>query len=242
MSAPLTIAAVQCTPGHDDIAGASAHIIACAHEAAAAGARLIVFPESYLQGHSYSADVVARRARPIDDPAIAALVAALADLPVTAIVGLFERRGAAIHNSAMVIADGRIIGRYDKRDTREAGCAPGTGHPIFACDGWPFAISICRDTRSSILARDLADRGARLLCYPLSNLLPPASADVWRDRTPQCHAQRARETGCWVVSADVAGAHDGWMSYGSTRLFSPAGAIVAQVPEGEAGMIIATIG
>jgi predicted amidohydrolase len=69
VSAPLAIAAVPRAPLFDDVAAASAHILRCAKDAAAAGARLILFPESYLQGHSYTARTIARRAMPIDDPA-----------------------------------------------------------------------------------------------------------------------------------------------------------------------------
>ena len=158
------------------------------------------------------------------------------------LLGLFERRGALLHNSAIVIGDGRIIGCYAKHDPREAGCTPGTQRPVFACDDWPFAISICRDTLSSELALDLKARGARLLCYPLGNMLLPEVAAVNRAMTLGCHVERARETGCWVVSADVVGTHEGWIAHGNTRVLAPDGAVVAEVPEDETGMIMVTIG
>ena len=242
MSAPLIVAAVQCAAIFDDVAGASAHILSCATEAAAAGARLIVFPEAYLQGHSYRAELVAQRALSIDNATIIALAEALAPLRIMAVIGFFERRGALLHNSAMIIEGGRIVGCYAKQDVREAGCAPGAERPIFNCDDWPFAISICRDTRSPDLSLDFATRGARLLCYPLGNMLPPDIAAVNREMTLACHADRARETGCWVVSADVVGAHEGWVAHGNTRLLRPDGAIVAEVPEDEAGMIVVSMG
>nr|WP_284732240.1 carbon-nitrogen hydrolase family protein [Sphingobium nicotianae] len=238
----MTIAAVQCAALFDDVAATSAHILARAREATKAGARLIVFPEAYLTGHSYNAALVAKRAMPIDDPAILTLAEALAALPVVAIVGFFERRGDLIHNSAMVIADGRVVGTYAKIDPREAGCTPGTQRPVFACEDWPFAISICRDTRSSELALDLAARGARLLVYPLGNMLPPEAAEVNRDLTATGHIDRARETGCWVVSADVVGTQGDWVAHGNTRVITPDGEIVADVPAGETGMIVRTIG
>lgn len=242
MSTPFTIAAVQCAPLFDDVAGASAHIVARAREAAEAGARLILFPEAYLQGHSYTSALVARRALPLDDPAILDLAGCLAYLPIMAVIGFFERRDETLYNSAMVMAGGAILGRYAKHDPREGGCTPGTDRPVFDCAGWPFAISICRDTRSADLALDLAARGAKLLCYPLGNMLPPEAADVNWQLTLDCHRARARETGCWVVSSDVVGAHDGWKAYGNTRVIDPHGDVVADVPESEPGMIVATIG
>lgn len=242
MSAPLTVAAVQCAPLFDDVAATSRHILDCAKEAASGGARLLLFPESYLQGHSYTARTIAHRALPLDAPAIIALAEALAAFRLTTIVGFFERRLGAVHNSAMVIEAGRIVGRYAKQDPREGGCTPGTERPVFACCDWPFAISICRDTRSADQALDFARRGARLLCYPLNNMLPPEMADPVRELTLGCHAARARETGCWVLSADVTGTAEGWKNHGSTRLYDPSGSIAAEVPEGETGMILATIG
>lgn len=241
MTGALIVAAVQCAPLFDDVAGASAHILACARRATDARAQIILFPEAWLQGHSYAAEKVARRALPVDDPAILDLAERLGALPITAVIGFFERRGDLIHNSAMVIADGRVIGSYAKHDPREGGCTPGTDRPLFDCAGWSFAISICRDTRSPDLARDLAERGAKLLCYPLGNMLPPDIAAQNRRFTLDCHAPRARETGCWILSADVVGTHDGWHAHGNTRLLDPAGEIVAEVPEGECGMIVASI-
>lgn len=242
MNAPLTVAAVQCSAIFDDVAATSAHVLACARAAVAAGARLIVFPEAYLHGHSYLSAPVASRARTVDDPEIVALVQALAPMPITAVIGFFERRGALIHNSAMVIADGQILGCYAKHDPREAGCTPGTERPLFPCDDWPFAISICRDTRSQALALDFAAQGARLFCYPLNNMLPPDVAAVNREMTLGCHVDRARETGCWVISADVVGAQEGWVAHGNTRVIDPTGEMVAEVPANETGMVIVTIG
>lgn len=241
MSAPLTIAAVQCAPVFDEIATTSTHILACATDAAAAGARLILFPEAYLQGHGYEAEMIAQRALPLDHPTILDLARRLASLPIIAVIGLFEQHDGSLYNSAMVIADGRIVGRYAKQDPREGGCTPGTERPVFACDDWPFAISICRDTRSAGLALDLAGRGAKLLCYPLGNLLPNEAAEAWRGKHAPIHAQRARETGCWVLTSDVMGTAGDWTAHGNTRLFNPAGAIVAEVPDGQPGMIVATI-
>ncbi len=73
-------------------------------------------------------------------------------------------------------------------------------------------------------------------------MLPGDVADKWRGKHAPCHADRARETGCWVVAADVVGTAGDWKAYGNTRIFAPGGDIVAEVPDGQTGMVIATIG
>lgn len=99
-------------------------------------------------------------------------------------------------------------------------------------------MNICFDANYPAPAKRLADRGAKLICYPLNNLLSPATAKLWRTRSIENLLARATETGCWVMSADVVGKVEGKLSYGCTAIISPRGEIVARADEGTEGVAI----
>ena len=69
-----------------------------------------------------------------------------------------------------------------------------------------------------------------------------AAALRWKDQHHAIRAERVRETGMWLVSADVTGARDesriGW---GPTSVLNPKTEIVAQVPTMTTGMAVADI-
>ena len=50
--------------------------------------------------------------------------------------------------------------------------------------------------------------------------------------------ERCRETGLWLVSADVTGERDGCISWGPTAIINPAGKVVAQLPLEKTGLLI----
>src|ERR1017187_10024819 len=98
-------------------------------------------------------------------------------------------------------------------------------------------------TPTTRLSRSRPERAGRLcFCYPLNNVLPPATAQRWRERSIGNLLSRARETGCWVVSSDVVGVCGGQVSFGCTAIVSPAGEIRARVPEGRTGRILLDLG
>ena len=222
----------------DDASAACAAVAAGVSWAADQGAGLAVFPEAYLHGHSYDRVTIARRARPLDDPQVRALAESLRGFPVTVVVGMFERRGDALRNVALVLRAGEITGVYAKTRPNENGVTAGEDMPVFEADGRRFAINICNDANDRDLARRARTAGASVLCLPLNNVLPPATAERWRERSIGNLVTRARETGCWVVSSDVAGACGTRLSLGCTAIVSPGGDIKARAPEGTTGAIV----
>lgn len=234
----MRVAAFQMPPVLDDPRTAAAAITAGVSWAAAQGADLAVFPEAYLHGHSYDPGTIARRARSLEDPEVADLAAALRGFPVTVVAGMFERRGNALRNVALVLRAGTIIGVYAKAHPNEPGVDAGDDVPVFGAGGFRFAVNICNDANFPLVARRAADGGASVLCFPLNNVLPPAVAGRWRERSVGNLVARARETRCWVVSSDVAGTCGDRVSFGCTAIVSPEGEVRARVPEGAAGRIV----
>jgi 5-aminopentanamidase len=154
------------------------------------------------------------------------------------VVGMFERRGHSLRNVALVLRAGEIAGVYAKARPNENGVEAGEDMPIFGVDGQRFAINICNDANDPDLAQQARRAGASVLCFPLNNILPPATAEQWRERSIGNLVARARETSCWVASSDGAGACGTRMSLGCTIIVSPEGDIKARVPEGTTGRIV----
>jgi hypothetical protein len=68
------------------------------------------------------------------------------------------------------------------------------------------------------------------------------AAEAWKYRHSQIQAERVRETGMWLVSADVTGERgDTHIGYGPTSVTDPSAEIVARVPLMETGLAIADI-
>jgi predicted amidohydrolase len=203
----------------DDLAWADAHAV-----------DLALFPECHLVGHAYDRPTIAARASRLDGDFIAALLGRVGRVRATAVVSLFEARSEGVFNTALVIAEGRIVGGYSKAHPNEEGVTPGDAFPVFEGE-LPFGINICNDANHPAGAYRLARAGARLICYPLCNIMRPEVAEAWRTRSVENLRRRALETGCWVVSADVAGRQGARLSYGCTMIVRPDGEIVERASE-----------
>jgi predicted amidohydrolase len=196
------------------------------------GVDLAIFPESYLQGHSYDRAVIERLALPLDGAVFGKLLDSLSDISATAVLGFFERREGRVLNSAVVIQGGRLLGVYAKTFPLEDGCEPGTHYPVWDKGPWRFGINICNDSNYEEAAEPLTRQGSNLICVLINNMLRPEKADIWRMRAPDNLRARARQTGCWIATADVTGpGRDGRLSYGCTLIIRPDGSIASRAAE-----------
>ncbi len=199
---------------------------------------LAVFPECHLLGHSYDPATIAARAIDVEDDRWRAILAPLAPVATTVILGSFERRADGVTNSAFVIERGRVVSRYAKRNPNEPGVVAGRASPVFERDGVRYGINICNGANHPDAARSLADQGARMICYLLDNMPPPDTTARWRSRSVENLRARAVQTGCWIVSADVTGSCGARLSHGCTMIVRPDGTIAARVAEGVEGVAI----
>ena len=235
----MRVAAFQRFAVFDDPAKVGENVLRDLTWADQQGIDLAVFPESYFQGHSYDQSLIERRALSLDSPVVCELLNNLAGIRATAILGLFERRGELIFNSAMVIQSGRFAGIYAKAFPIEDGCSPGTQYPIWNEGNWRFGINICNDMNYPEAAQQLTKQGANLICAPINNMLRPKKAEMFRARSVENLQASARRTGCWVVTADIAGpGNDAWFSYGCTVIVRPDGTIAKRARELVEDMVV----
>jgi len=216
-------------------------------ESFAAGAEdvdLLLFPECFLQGYLVTDHHLSRTAYALGSPAFGEILARLAPLRPTLVLGMIERQGAKFYNSAAVITGGEVVGVYRKTHLTlgERAFAAGAGYPVFDLNGVRFGINICNDTRFSAAAEAVAAQGGQLLLVPAQNMIRNAGADFWKPLHNAIRAERARATGMWLISADVTGRRDDQrIGYGPTSVISPQARVVAQVPTLTVGMVTAEV-
>jgi predicted amidohydrolase len=236
----IRIAAAQTVEFREDIEGALACVADVAAHAEAKGASLLCFPEGFLQGYLTDETPARQNALDLASPAFGAVLTRLPKTGPMIVMGLIEVEDGRLFNSAIVVDRGAFIGRYRKAHLLggEQIFNAGNDCPIFEIAGLRFGINICYDTNFPEAARKVADLGASLIMCPANNMHRRKTAEALRDMHNSVRGERCRETGLWLVSADVTGERDGRISWGPTAVLNPAGEVVAQLPLEKTGLLV----
>jgi predicted amidohydrolase len=236
----IRIAAAQPREYREDIEGALASVAGFARRAEEAGARLLCFPEAFLQG--YLLDETSARGVALD-LASQQFEAVRAKLPVTGpaiVLGLIEAADGRLFNTAIVVERGTLIGRYRKHHLLpgeaifDAGCET----PVFAVGDLRFGINICYDTNFSDAALKIADHGGSLIVCAANNMMRRDKAETFKEMHNAIRGERCRETGLWLISSDITGERDGRIAWGPTAVLDPDGKVVAQLPLDREGLLV----
>ncbi len=225
-------------------------------EAAAQGAQVVCLPEMYRSRYFCQTEDHAffRLAEPLDGPSMQTFSQLGAELDLTIIVPIFERRAQGLyHNSAFVIDGARgSLGLYrkmhipdDPRFYEKFYFTPGDlGFRKFQTRHVDLGVLICWDQWYPEAARLTALTGAEILFYPTAIGWQPdekaqygkAQHDSWET------AQRAHAiaNGCYVVAVNRIGfepdpAHDGQgiEFWGQSFVAAPDGSVMFRAPVGE---------
>jgi predicted amidohydrolase len=118
--------------------------------------------------------------------------------------GLVERDGHLLYNAAPLIGpDGGVVGKYRKtclpRSEIEAGLCPGSDYPVFDTRFGKVGIMICYDGFFPEVARELSNRGAEVIAWP-----------VW-GCNPLLARARACENHVYLASSTYEGVASAWM-------------------------------
>lgn len=201
--------------------------------AARRGARLIVFPECFIQGYSVRSSVLAG-AEPRSGPGISAL-RSLAEQHQSAIVAGFVEtnprdRDRPFNAAAVIDCYGRLVGVYRKThlfESEHAAFAAGRSYPVFhvrtRTDRPPIrlGVAICADIEYPEVIRILALSGAQLIAVPSADMEP------YRAQQAANLASRAIENSLFVALANTIGSHDGLEFFGGSGVAGPAGSLVS---------------
>lgn len=204
--------------------------------AARAGAGLAVFPECALSGYCYKSKAEAWPvSETVPGPSTERIAAAAQKLNISAVVGLLERAGDVIYNSAAVISPRGILGTHRKVHLLCLGIdrfdVPGDKpFPVFEIpDGQNTAkigINICYDCSFPESGRVLKLKGAQLLAIPTNW---PIGSDSWQ-HTPKV---RATENHMVVVAADRVGEERGFRFSGHSQIVNFGGQVLGEAGETE---------
>ncbi len=236
----VRVAAAQTPEFREDLNSAMSWAKATVEQAEAEGAALVVFPEGYLQGYLTDEPAARRNALDLASPQLAVFMSRFGRFKSMMVMGLIETDRGRLFNTAIVVERGELVGRYRKSHLlgSERIFHPGDETPLFQVAGLRFGVNICYDTNFPEAARKVAERGASLIVCPANNMLPRKAAEEWRDAHNAVRGHRCRETGLWLLSADVTGERDHSVSWGPTAVLNPAGEVVAQLPLDRPGLLV----
>jgi predicted amidohydrolase len=137
------------------------------------------------------------------------------------VAGLFERDAHLVYNSAVLLGpDGQLAGKYRKtslpRSEVDAGVYPGHDYPVFDTRFGKLGVMICYDGFFPEVARELANRGAEVIAWP-----------VW-GCNPLLARARACENHVYLVSSTYEDVSHNWMI---SAVFDHTGEPVAQADQ-----------
>ncbi|MEP0547508.1 MAG: carbon-nitrogen hydrolase [Rhodothermales bacterium] len=258
----MKLGLVQMAMGEDPDAN-MAKAVDGVREAASGGAEVICLPELFRSRYFCQTEDAAlfALAEPIPGPSTETFAELSAELDVTIVASLFERRAAGLYHNTAAVLDGSrgYVGKYrkmhipdDPRFYEKFYFTPGDlGFKSFATDHGDLGVLICWDQWYPEAARLTALQGAQVLFYP--------TAIGWQRYEKESHggpqrdawitSQRAHAiaNGCYVVSVnrtgfepapDAADADDGIEFWGSSFVVAPNGQILAQAGTDEETVLL----
>jgi predicted amidohydrolase len=234
--------------------------LSCLEEAAKAGAELVVFPETSLQGypavlaHGQDQEVlrsVYEAAAPLDGPLVTELVQAAGDFGVHAIFGITERgtRPGVVFNSTVLAGPGGIVGTYRKVHvgiTEQVIWSRGQDWPVYDTPLGRIGMLICYDQAWPESCRELTLRGAELLVMSTAWSLRPDDQAADESMTVEHYLlfgkTRAVENQRWFISSNFTGPLGGLTFFGHSQVIDPLGRVVAATGSNqEQSMVLADI-
>jgi predicted amidohydrolase len=237
----VRVGVVQADPQLGDVEGNLRRCIERLEEAAAGGCALVVFPECALSGYMFDDVVEAIRAAVgVPGPEIDALLAACARLDLHCVVGVLEREGETLLNTALLLGPAGLVGAYRKSHIACIGvdCFTTLGEESYQVFDTPIGrigLQICYDWRFPEITRVLALAGAEIVVHPTNS---PAAARELADYVPRT---RAVENAVYFVTANRVGIETGTTFFGCSQVVDPFGTVIALADDVSQSLIVADV-
>ena len=256
MTAPFTAAVVQMASTPADPLATAEAAAQRLREAAAKGAKLVVFPEAliggYPKGASFGAPIGMRKpegraafaryhaaAIDLDGPEVAVLTQATMETGTFAVVGVIERAGATLYCTVLYFDGAKgLVGKHRKLMPTAAerliwGFGDGSTLPTFKTDQGIIGAVICWENYMPALRMHMYHQGVSLYCAPTAD-----DRDTWLP-TMQHIAMEGRTfvlTACqYITRASYGPDHesamgddpDRVMMRGGSAIIGPLGTVLA---------------
>jgi predicted amidohydrolase len=238
-------------------------------EAATAGARLVVFPEVWLQGYTYWASITThgpefgqfldrlqKSACEVPGPAVDRLAAAARENEINVVISLHERAGGTLYNTLVYLsATGELLGTHRKLTPTVTerlvwGMGDGSDLAAYATSAGKLSGLLCFEHQMAPARYLLASLGVQVhaSAWPGMPLL-----DAWVDASTR---QLALENSCFVIVAreimsearlpagfpvDPTGQSDRWVGHGGSAIIGPRGEYLAGPVFDEETFVVAEI-
>jgi predicted amidohydrolase len=243
MSEPETIcvAVLQIEPRLGLIAENLKTILRRLDQAAAAGAKLAVFPECALSGYGFgSRQEGFDHAVPIDAHEVKQVAFQSKRTGCACIFGLLERDGSRFYNACVLVGPDGVVGTYRKVHLPFLGVDMfvDPGDRAFAVHqvlGLKIGMHICYDGSFPETARVLTLLGADLIVLPTN--WPTHSECAAEHMIPT----RAMENTVYVMAVNRVGVESGFRFIGGSSIADPSGSVLARAGADAEEILIAEI-
>ena len=230
----LRLALMQAPSPAGDCAAAFMAVERGLRAAGAAGADMLVVPESFAPG--YNSDAIAELALMQGGTWQERLALACHEANCGLVFGYAERDGDAVYNAALALGpDGRALAHYRKIQLygpREASIyRAGGAYVSFDLAGHKAALLICYDVEFAPHIAALAAAGVTVLLVPTANMLP--YTHVMRATVPAMAANH----GMTIVYANYCGSEGDLTYAGGSLIVGADGEVLAQAGVGPAVLI-----
>lgn len=218
-------------------------------EAAAKGAKLVVFPElAFLRffPQRKRSEQPAPYTETIPGPTTDRFTRLAKDLGVVVVLNLYEREGDRAYDSSPVIdSDGRLLGVTRMVHITDQPCfretdfyRPGDhGAPVFEASVGRIGVAICYDRHFPEYMRALALKGAQVVAVPQAG-----AVGEWPPGMFEAELQMASfQNGYFTALANRVGQEECVTFAGESFITDPMGQIVAQAPRGEEHILYADL-
>jgi predicted amidohydrolase len=240
---PIKVAVCQVPDIREDVETSLKWIEKFVKEGQEKEVSLICFPECFLQGYLTEELPARKYAINLHSAMFDNILNQLTKYRPMIVFGLIEENNGLLFNTAVVIKDGLLIGKYCKTHLLdgETVFTPGSEYPTFEINDLKFGINICYDTQFPEATANLAIQGVKLILCVSNTMMRYSTARKYKHLHLSMRTERVKEKKIWMLSADITGEREGRIAYGSTSAINPDGEIVSQVPFMETGMIIVEI-
>ena len=212
------------------LADKSANLNKCLHFlqlAARQHVELLVFPECALTGYVFNSFGEAfQESETVPGKSTQVLEKACREYKISAVVGLLERDGDRLYNTAVLITPQGLVGKYRKTHLICLGVdryvSRGDELPVFSIPQGKVGMLICYDQRFPEPARIMALNGAQVILNP-SNL--PEGAEAYASFL---NRTRACENRVFIISTNRVGEERNVRFIGRSQIIDYSGRVLVE--------------
>ena len=259
---PLKVGLVQMSMGVEP-AENLARAVAGVREAARGGAAVVVLPELFRSRYFCQSEDAAlfALAESVPGPSTETLAALAAELEITLVASLFEKRAPGLfHNTAAVLdAERGYLGKYrkmhipdDPRYYEKYYFTPGDlGFKVFHTKPAELGVLVCWDQWYPEAARLTAMQGAEILIYPTAIGWHPEEKAKFGERQHSAwetiQRSHAIANGCFVIAVNRTGFEPdprgagGIEFWGQSFIAAPDGRVLLRGPQDREAVLVAEI-